>query len=506
MSKKCKKIIFIGLGVIGGAALVAGIGLYLYIQSMKPAPEERIAHHNDQLIASIDRQLEGIDLDAVKAKKELIFQQDLATIQTALTEKKLSHEELVAYYLMTIKEIDQSPEGNNAISEINPNAMEEARHYDQATSNLSLAGIPVVVKENINTKDMPTSAGSYALKDFIPQTDAAIVQSLKEHGAIILGKTNLSEMSHWMSTKNPSGYSAKKGQTTNPFDPLTISPLGSSSGSAVAMATDLATLSIGTETSGSIIAPASVNSVVGYKPTRGAISGEGIIPITYSLDTVGSITKTVADSLAVYQATASEPLAIRLNPQALKGKRIGLLKSSDADFEETLAKQLRSLGAEVEVIEIDRSQIDTKFILLHDFEKDLNHYLSTYHAPVQSLEELIAFNKEAPTVRMRYGQNLLEESLNFKDHNPEKVTQIIQLAQSILTQQLTEKRLDAIVFKDNDGADLTATAGAPEVAVPFGKTGNQPRAATFVTDVNQDALALEIAYSFEQGTHIRELP
>ncbi len=300
MKKTTKKKIFISLGVIVGIMLVAGGGFALWLNSMLPAQEERISFRKAEVIKVIDNQLKGIDVGAVKAKSGLMKQKTIAEIQKSVKDKKITYKELVAYYLINIKEIDQSEMGNNAVSEVNPNAIKQAEKYDAMAKDLPLKGIPVLAKENINTNDMPTSSGVYALRDFIPKNDAAVIKELKANGAIILGKTNLSELSNWMSQKNPSGYTSKKGQTHNPFNPIKISPLGSSSGSAVAMATDLATVTLGTETVGSIIAPAAINSTVGYKPTKDGIDGGGVVPITLTLDTVGVIRKNVEDSVKTY--------------------------------------------------------------------------------------------------------------------------------------------------------------------------------------------------------------
>lgn len=500
-----KKIILRGLLVVGCIVAVGGVGFYVWLQSMLPAKEERIAHNNAVIIASIDKQLEGINIENVKSKKGLIEQKSLDEIKEALSSNQITYEELTAYYLLNIKEYDQSENGNNAISEVNPKAIEEARKYDQEGSSLELAGIPVLVKENINTNDMPTSAGSYALKDFIPKNNAEVIDELKSNGAIILGKTNLSEMSHYMSQKNPSGYSSKKGQTTNPFNPLVLSPLGSSTGSAVAMATDLATLSLGTETAGSIVAPASVNSVVGYKPTRGNISGAGVIPITYSLDTVGVITKNVKDAYSMYNVSTDKTIEINLNKDAIKGKVVGIIKSDDKVFDEKLLKKLEEIGATAKIIEVDSSKIDTSFILKNDFEKDLNDYLQTNDAPIKSLEELVSYNKEDKEVRMRYGQSHLEGALGVK-RDDEKVKQIINEANVLINKTLKDNAFDILVGKNNSSALLAATAGAPEISVPFGLLNNEPVAATFFAAVEEDAKVLELSYSFEQLTMLREIP
>ncbi len=506
MKKSTKKKMKIAVFVVLGIVVLAGGGFLYWLNKMLPATEERLSFRNKEVIKVIDKQLEGIDIEAVKAKSELMAHKTIAEIKEAIKNKEFTYEELVAYYLINIKELDQSEMGNNAVSEVNPKAIEEARKYDNMKEDMPLKGIPVLAKENINTNDMPTSSGTHALKDFIPEEDAPVIKELRANGAIILGKTNLSELSNWMSQKNPSGYSAKKGQTHNPFNPLKISPLGSSAGSAVAMATDLSTITLGTETVGSIVAPAAINSTVGYKPTRDSIDGEGVIPITMTLDTVGVITKTVEDALATYNSATTKKLDVKLDKNYIKGKRIGIWKNSDDNFKKDLEEQLEKMGAEVvELEEIDTSKIDGLFILKNDFERDFNAYLKKNNAPFQSLEKIMEYNKNEPNVRMRYGQTHLEASLGFKGDD-EKVKNIVKLAGDTFNQVMDENNLDAIVYQDNDGVLLTAIAGAPEVTVPFGHNEKQPIGATFCGKVDDDANILNISYSFEQNTMMRELP
>ncbi|WP_233340867.1 amidase family protein [Streptococcus sp. 121] len=500
---KVKKIVLWASGIVLTTATLGAAALYRYFQSHKPAKEESLAFRNHQVIAAIDQQLAGVDIESVRAKAYLMEQKSLRELQEVLRQGHIRHQDLVACYLLKIKE-DQSRQGNNAVSEINPTAMLEARKFDEKQDNRILAGIPVLVKENINTNNMPTSAGAYGLKDFIPVKNAPVVDKLLENGAILLGKTNLSEMSYYMSTKNPSGYSAKKGQTTNPFNPLVISPLGSSSGSAVAMAMDLATVSLGTETCGSIIAPASINSVVGYKPTRGEINGEGVVPISYALDTLGPLTKTVEDAYLTYCAASDKDPSLSLETDFIKGKRIGLLHS-DKDFDKRLIETLEDLGAQVVSVEVDTRKIDLEFILKNDFEKDLNDYLETAGAPIDSLRELIEFNRQDPEVRMRYGQNLLEKALRPKRNDP-KVRHIIQIAQDKLNQVIDNRELDILVAKDYSNVLLAAVAGAPELTVPFGRINETPVGATFFAKVGEDEKVIQTAYSFEQLTQLRALP
>lgn len=293
-------------------------------RSKERAAEERLSYGNAELIRLIDEQLQGIDRRHIWSLTPLLYQRAAHEIRELLERGEVTHEELVAYYLLRIRDVDQSPSGSNAIIAVNPKAIEHARkldldaanvqsveqsHTGQSTRKSPIYGLPVLLKDNINTCDMPTTAGSIALKDWIPAEDAPVVRKLRNAGAIILGKTNLSEMSFYMSKKAPNGYSAMKGQTLSPFVPLHVSAGGSSTGSAVAMATDLAALSYGTETIGSIVSPSSANSVVGLKPSRSPrnMSNRGVIPITTRMDTVGPITKCVRDAEMALRAAQEIP-------------------------------------------------------------------------------------------------------------------------------------------------------------------------------------------------------
>ncbi|MEW4354419.1 amidase family protein [Streptococcus pneumoniae] len=466
--------------------------------------EEKIAFGKEELIAAIDAQLASVELDKVLSKTPLMAQKSMAELQAGIERGDFTYEELTAYYLFRIREFDQAEQGMNAVSEINPRALEEARNWDGSSDILPLKGMPVLVKENINTKDLPTSAGTIALKDFVPKEDAPIVESLKVQGAIVLGKANLSELSYWMGESVPCGYSSKKGQTHNPFAPVVLSPLGSSSGSAVAMATDLAAFSLGTETAGSILAPAGVLSVVGFKPTRGALSSEGVVPISHSLDTVGFLARTVADICLSYEAVTGEHS--RLEEHHLSGKRFGLLLPSSEEFTDKFRSYAEKTGAEVVEMSCDLADFDLLHILLEEFEEDFNHYLTTYQAPIKSLTDLIAFNEKHPKERMRYGQELLEKSLHYDQKDRDKVQKIIQEAERLLDRLLAEHQLDALVCQDTSHTNLAALAGTPSISIPFGCKGKCPIGVSFMTGKEQDTFLLEIAYAFEQATKLRQIP
>ncbi|MFS0780161.1 amidase family protein [Bacillus sp. 1P06AnD] len=234
------------LGALVLLLLLLAIGGYIYIKSVAPPGEERIAYGNGKLIASIDKQIKGLDMEKLRKDKEkYVIEKNIEDLQKAVKDGLLTYEEITAIYLHRIQMLDQNKKGFNSVVEINPKAIQEAREMDRRRTSLSgnvnspLFGLPVMLKDNINTSDMPTSAGAVAFADFMPKDDAPLVKELKAQGAIILGKNNLSKFAYFVSSIMPSGYSGKKGQTLNPFGPLKISPSGSSSGSAVAVTANL---------------------------------------------------------------------------------------------------------------------------------------------------------------------------------------------------------------------------------------------------------------------------
>ncbi|MDO5671685.1 MAG: amidase family protein [Actinomycetaceae bacterium] len=510
-----KKIVLTVIGVVVGVLAIAAIGVFMFVQSILPEKEEYIAYGKDERIQVIDQQLQGIDIAAIRAKADLIMEKPVADIQQSVTAGDLSYEELTAFYLDRIKTYDAAAKGINAVAEVNKDAIAQAKLRDeerkapsaQGSQQSEMFGIPVLLKDNINTKNMVTSAGMYALKDFTPATNAPLVDRLEANGAIILGKANLSEMANFMDTKMPSGYSSRSGQTHNPFNPIETSPQGSSSGSGAAVAANLSAVAIGTETTGSIIAPAAIHSTVGMKPTKDLISAKGVIPLASTMDTVGPMAKNVKDMVALFNAAVDDPakaLPTDLDANALKGKKIGV---SGAEGDNTLADMLQTAGAQVVRVKLDDKGLDNGFIIDQDFRADLNAYFKEFNAPVKSLEELIAFNNEDKGRRAKYGQRLIEAANEVTTPDRAKVETIVKDAQSRMKKLMEEHGLDAIVFFDNEGVLPPAIAGYPELTVPAGKNEDgEPKGATFIALGGQDATLANLAYSFEQSTKARLIP
>ncbi|EAG1697546.1 amidase [Listeria monocytogenes] len=486
-------------------------------------PSKNIPFYDkERVMAPINAQLATLDLEILEEKEPLVVGADITKLQNLIATKQLSYKELAGIYLNRIKKYDQNGITLNAISEINPSLVAEAEQLDQLaeTNKSALYGMPVVLKDNIGTAVMPTSAGTVALKDWVMEKDAAIVDKLKTNGALILGKTNMSEWAAAMDDGLPNGYSGKKGLSKNPYS-SELDPLGSSSGSATAATCDFAAIAIGTETNGSIILPAGAQSVVGFKPSQGLVSNEGIIPLSSRFDTPGPLTRTVTDAYLTTNVLMDEASQTPLSKDALKNKRIGIL-SDDESNEETailkkIKKDLTNAGATViEGITLEElEQVDTDYITLlnADFKRDLNQFLQINRSPMSTLESIIAFNKINPTRNMKFGQSELVASQNntmTKQEADNIANELIHITQNELDSVLQNERLDAIVSAGVGGSVkfLAPIAGNPELTIPAGydTESNQPKSLTFVSKRNTDIALLNMGYAYEQISKNRKNP
>ncbi|EMX4397861.1 amidase [Listeria innocua] len=479
-------------------------------------------YDKERVMDPIDAQLESLDIAALEEKEQLVIGADIAKLQNLITTNQLSYKELAGIYLNRIKKHDQNGIMLNAITEINPTIIAEAEQLDNQNepNKPALYGMPVVLKDNIGTITLPTSAGTVALKDWVMEKDAAIVDKLKTNGALILGKTNMSEWAAAMDDGVPNGYSGKKGRSKNPYS-SELDPLGSSSGSATAATCDFAAIAIGTETNGSIILPAGAQSVVGFKPSQGLVSNEGIIPLSSRFDTPGPLTRTVTDAYLTTNVLMDEANQTTLSKDALKNKRIGLL-SDDESNEETailkkIKKDLTTAGATViEGITLEElEQVDTDYITLlnADFKRDLNQFLQINRSPMSTLESIIAFNKTNPTRNMKFGQSELVASQNStmtKQEADNVANELIHITQNELDSVLQNERLDAIVSAGVGGSVkfLAPIAGNPELTIPAGydTESNQPKSLTFVSKRNTDIALLNMGYAYEQISKNRKSP
>lgn len=474
-------------------------------------------------------------------------------LQTRMRDGRLDSATLTRAYLDRIAAIDDAGPMLGAVIELNPEAMREARARDAERKAGKLRGplhgIPVLLKDNIDATPMANSAGSLALAMHRPKSDAFLVAKLRAAGAVILGKTNLSEWANFRSTRSTSGWSGRGGQTKNPYV-LDRSPCGSSSGSGSAIAANLAAVAIGTETDGSILCPSAVNGVVGLKPTVGLVSRSGIIPISASQDTAGPMTRSVADAAHLLDAiagsdpadTATEtariaPYAAALKPGALKGARIGVLRAAtgyqpgtDAAFERAL-QALRDAGAVVEDASISNAGEwgDAEFeVLLHEFKDGLNRYLADSGAPVNSLAALIEYNtthadKEMPW----FAQELFvmaqdKGPLTDKAYLDARAKARRLAATEGIEATLKAGRFDALVAPTTSpawpidpvngdhftgaGYGVAAVAGTPSLTVPMGDVAGLPVGIAFLGGAWSEARLIALAYDYERATRHRKPP
>ena len=487
----------------------------------------------------------------------------VSDLQRRMTSGELTARALVDEYLARIEAVDRSGPSLRSFIEINPDARTDADRLDQERASGRvrgpLHGIPVAIKDNIATGDrMLTTAGSLALASSPAPRDALLVARLREAGAVILGKTNLSEWANFRSTHSSSGWSARGGQTRNPYA-LDRNPSGSSSGSAVAVAANLVTLAVGTETDGSIVSPANVNGIVGVKPTLGLVSRTGIIPIAHSQDTAGPMARTVADAAALLTVLSANdpsdpPTVVRehrsidyvamLDTNGLRGARIGVVRNrlfgshpaTDALAEAAIA-MMKAQGAVI----VDPANIPTlgQFdsselqVLLHEFKADVPRFFAWWGpgAPLNSLADIIAFNNARPRDEMPYfGQELmLQANAAGSLRSPTYVTALARNRRLSRTRGIdavmTARRLNALVAPTGGPAWLTdlvngdsgtalapapstvaAVAGYPHVTVPMGFDRGLPVGLSFFGRAWTEGTLLKIAYAYEQATHHRRSP
>ncbi|MGB5471020.1 MAG: amidase [Woeseiaceae bacterium] len=480
----------------------------------------------------------------------------IAGLHDQLQRGEISAEELAEWYLRRIEVIDSSGPQLNSMIEINPDALHIARSLDSEWKTTGprgpLHGIPVVLKANIDTADkMHTSAGSLAMTDHVPPDDAFIVKQLRNAGAVILGKSNLSEWANFRSSRSSSGWSSVGGQTKNPYD-TARTPCGSSSGSAVAVAANLTVLAVGTETDGSIVCPAGVNGIVGIKPTLGLVSRSGIIPIAHSQDTAGPMARSVRDAALLLNAMAGidagdpatanaeihEDYSSNLTANGLREKRIGVIRSYrgvgsnpgvDALLDSGVAELEKQGAAIVDNIEYEAANMDDAEyeVLLYEFRADLNRYLEKSRAPVQNLADLIAFNDaHAAVVMPIFGQEIF---LKAEEKGPltesdylEALSTSRRIARAAIDNAMDQHKLDAIVVPTNGPAwmidhangdnysigssSLAAISGYPGITVPAGQVSGLPVGLSFIGKAWSEKQLIEIAYAFEQATNARYSP
>jgi amidase len=494
---------------------------------------------------------------AGEARAYEVAERSIEELQQAQRSGVADARALTRLYLARIEAVDDAGPRLNAVIEINPEALAEAaaRDAERRAGKVRgpLHGIPVLLKDNIDARPMATTAGSLALAGHRPDRDAFLVQRLRRAGAVILGKTNLSEWANFRSDRSTSGWSSAGGQTRNPYA-LDRNPCGSSSGSAAAVAASLGAVAVGTETDGSIICPAAMNGLVGIKPTVGLVSRHAIVPISPTQDTAGAMARSVADAAVLLSALAGEhaadpatrdalrpravDFAAELTRDALRGARIGVMRKSlgfhpdvDAAFERALVA-LRDAGAEI----VDPADLDThrkwngpEFeLLLYEFRPALESYLAESKAPVRTLQALIEFNQaHAARTMPWFGQELFLQALAKGSlADPAYLSARADARRLARTEgieaTLSRYRLDALVAPaaapawvtdpvDGDhflgaGYGAAAVAGTPSITVPMGDSHGLPVGMVFLGNAWSEARLIGLAYAYEQASRQRRPP
>ncbi|QEM02334.1 amidase [Mucilaginibacter rubeus] len=498
---------------------------------------------------------------AVDNSKDDIFELSeitIADLQQKMQSKQFTSRLITELYLKRIDQIDKKGIMLNSVIELNKDALNMAdamdREREKGKVRGPLHGIPVLIKDNINTGDnMHTTAGSLALADNFAKQDAFIVHKLREAGAVILGKTNLSEWANFRSTHSTSAWSSRGGQTKCPYI-LDRNPSGSSAGTGTAVAANLCVIGIGTETNGSIVSPASVNGLVGIKPTVGLWSRSGIIPISKTQDTAGPMARTVKDAAILLGAlTGIDTLDLAtlgskgrieadytkfLDVNGLQGKRLGIEKTAFDDKPDVAAllqdaiKTLKSKGAEVVEIELNKElktiNSNEFTVLLYEFKDGLNQYFNNANSKIKTLADVIAFNKQNETKAMPFfKQEILEQAqakgdLNSKEYL-DAVKQTNMGTRKVIDGMLTKYKLDAIIGTTNGPAvciDLVngdydngfsfsgpaAMAGYPHITVPMGLAHGLPVGLSFFSTAYKEGDIIKLGYAYEQASKRRVAP
>lgn len=460
-----------------------------------------------------------------EALKPLILGASIDQLQQAVDSGELSYETLTRFYLYRIRETENDPARYlNAVISLNPAALELARERDggHGENHDPIFGMPVLLKDNVGAAGMPTTAGAIALA--ANETDNAfIAERLIERGAIVLGKANLSEWAYFFCGDCPSGWSAMGGQTLNPYGRLVFGTGGSSSGSGSAIAAEYAVAAVGSETSGSILSPASANSLVGLKPTTGSLSRTGVVPISATLDTTGPMARSVADAVALFNAMTgydeddlamprmAEDLMLEYRLTGLSGKRLGLLESMSEDaFYQEAADLLATNGATIEPVSFawDSPESFSEF-LGAEMVRDLAAYLADHAGAgveITSVSDLRAFNLEDPT-RMPYGQAEVDMMAEL-DYGAEELEALRAELQSYVRLQMenlfSQHDLDVLLSLNNMHAGVAALANFPALTIPAGYRENgRPVGLTLIAPSFQEQVLIDIGAEFERLTMAR---
>ncbi|MAP53952.1 amidase family protein [Altibacter sp.] len=460
----------------------------------------------------------------------MVLEQDIPSLQQHVSKGDFTYEELTLFFLKRIYTYELDPNMSlHTIMALNPLVLEQAKARDKNKGKKKhpVFGMPILLKDNITTASMNATAGAAVLEQTTADKDAFIVSQLEAHGALILGKVNLSEWAYYFCSGCPLGYSALGGQTLNPYGRKIFETGGSSAGSGTSVAANYAVAAVGTETAGSIISPSSQNSLVGLKPTVGVLSRSGIVPISHTLDTPGPMAKNVTDAAILLDAMtgkdAKDPSSIastssyilQKKSKDLTGKRLGILKGllSDSIYAASL-KQLEAQGATLVPFDPPQISLDGFLSLLNlEMKQDLPVYLREYTSiadTLPSLEAIMRYNAKDSTVRMPYGQGIFDGIMN--DTLDTKGLELLR--SRLLTngnryfqEPIKEHELDAILSINNYHSAYAAVGLHPCLAVPMGyKNSGEPIALTLISSPYTEAALLELGYTVEQILNARQIP
>ncbi len=465
--------------------------------------------------------------------KPLILEASIADLQAAVAAGDLDYETITTFYLYRIREIERdNSRFLNGVIALNPSAIERARGLDTARRQAlemdrdPIYGIPVLLKDNINAAGMATTAGAVALLEN-HTGDAFITQQLRDKGAIILGKANLSEWAYFFCGDCPSGYSAMGGQTLNPYGRLAFGTGGSSAGSGATIAANYAAVAVGSETSGSILSPASANSLVGLKPTTGSLSRSGVIPISGSLDTTGPMTRNVADVVVLFNAMAgydeadiampllSDGYSLEYREQPLTGKRLGALSPflDNLFFNDALGVLSEDGAVIVDVEMPDNDREGFGELLGAEMIRDLALYLENHGAellPIDSVSSLQRFNLQDMNVRAPYGQSEVDTMVEM-EMTPAELEALRERLQSgakaLMESMFSDSDVLALLSVNNSTAGFAALANYPALTIPMGYEDNgRPVGLTIIAPSFNEQVLIDIGARFEALTQARQIP
>ncbi len=485
----------------------------------------------NQVFGPLYEEVATFPIERYRAMRPWVLEQDIPTIQQHIQAGRFSYEDLVLFYLHRIYTYELSPSSSlNALIALNPKVLEEARRLDKdARGHHPIYGMPILLKDNIGTAAMKTTAGAIALMNNQTE-DAFVVEQLRRKGALILGKVNLSEWANFICGVCPNGQSAVGGQTMNPYGRQIFDTGGSSSGSGAATAANYAVAAVGTETSGSILSPASQHSVVGLKPTIGLLSRSGIVPISSTLDTPGPMTKNVTDNAILLDAMLGQDprdaksmtleqgfLQVATPTTRLQDLRLGVMKKlleQDTLYAAAVAIW-KEAGAQIVELEPENVALDQFLTLLNaDMARDMKAYLSEepkdkIAVPHRSVDDLLRFNLQDTALHIPYGQLRFEGVVadTTSDAQLTNIKQKLQTAGRSFFKMLETQQLDAVLSINNYHAGYAAVAEYPALTIPMGyQDSGEPKSLTFIGLPLSEARLLHIGKTFENLSRRRETP